>query len=350
MKEHVIAKDKTVRPTATVAVDKQLAAEESRTQLEKRFGKGTLIRMGDRVGTRHPSIPTGLYQLDHDVLKIGGVPRGRIVEIWGNESSGKTTLTLQIIALAQRGGDLAAFVDVEHGLDPSWANRVGVDVDSLYVSQPDSGEQALEITEHLVRSGAYAVVVVDSVAALVPQAELNGEMGDSHMGLQARLMSQACRKLVGAVAATNTTLIFINQTRTMIGVVYGSPVTTAGGKALRFYASVRLEVARAAAIKEGEKVVGSRVRIKANKNKMAAPFRECEVDLMFDSGFSTIGSVVEAGIKNGAVDKAGAWYSFQGERLGQGMGKVIDLLKESPELYERVFNETRRRDVEAEAA
>lgn len=342
-----MAKEKTIRAVATVPDDKNKAAQDALLALEKKFGKGTLIRMGDRVGQSHPSIPTAIYQLDHGVLQIGGVPRGRIIEIYGPESSGKTTITLQIIAEAQRAGGLAGFVDAEHALDPNWATRMGVDVDALYISQPDSGEQALEILETLVRSGAYTVIVVDSVAALTPQAELNGEMGDSHMGLQARLMSQACRKLTGAVSATGTTVIFINQIRDKIGVMFGNPETTTGGKALKFYASVRLDVRRIGVVKDGEVIIGARTKFKAVKNKMGAPFRECEVDLLFDTGFSTHGSVVEAGVLNGAVDKAGAWYSFQGERLGQGMSKVVDLLKSSPELFAKVYQETRSRDIAA---
>lgn len=342
-----MAKDKTIRPLATVAVDKQAAAEATRAALDKRFGPNTVVRMGDRVGLPYPSNPTGIYQLDHEVIGIGGVPKGRIVEIYGPESSGKTTITLQIIAEAQAVGELAAFVDVEHALDPNWAKKMDVDVDALYVSQPDSGEQALEITETLVRSGAYAIVVVDSVAALVPQAELNGDMGDSHMGLQARLMSQACRKLTGAVAATGTTLIFINQIRDKIGVMFGSPETTTGGKALKFYASLRLDIRRIATVKEGDKPVGNRVKIKAVKNKMGGPFRECEVDLMFADGFSTKGSVLDAGVKNGAVDKAGAWYSFQGARLGQGRDAVIALLKDDPDTFAAIYAETRKRDTPA---
>jgi recombination protein RecA len=332
---------------ALVADDKKAAAAETVLALEKRFGVGTLVCLGDRVGKKHPSIPTGIYELDHHVIGIGGVPRGRIVEVYGDTGAGKTSLTLQIIAEAQKLGEMVAFIDAENGLDPNWANTLGVDVSSLYVSQPSCGEEALEITEALIRSGAYAVVVIDSVAALTPRAEIDGSAGDAHMGLQARMLSQAMRKLTAAVAATHTTVIFINQTRMLIGVVYGNPVTTTGGKALRFYSSVRLEVSRAATIKDGEVSIGNRVRIKGAKNRMGPPFRTCEVDLLFDSGFSTHGSVVEAAVLNGAVDKAGSWFSYKGERLGQGMNNVVALLKSSPELFDKVYQETRSRDIAA---
>lgn len=345
-----MAKEKVARTKATIPADRQAAAENAQAQLEKKFGAGTLIRMGDRVGAAYPHNPTGIYQLDNEALGIGGVAKGRIIEIFGPESSGKTTLTLQIIAEAQRLGGLAAFVDVEHALDMNWAAKMGVDTDALMISQPDYGEQALEITEHLVRSGAFSIVVVDSVAALVPLAELNGEMGDSHMGLQARLMSQACRKITGAVSDTGTTLIFINQIRDKIGVMFGSPETTTGGRALKFYASQRIDIRRIATIKIGETPVGNRVKFKIVKNKMAAPFRECEADLMFADGFSTVGSVIDAGIANGAIDKAGAWYSFQGARLGQGRDNVIALLKDDVDTFELIYAETLRRDTEVHVA
>lgn len=337
------------KPKAQIAVDKKAAAEETIRSLEKRFGEGTLVCLGDRVGKKHPSIPTGLYELDWGVLGIGGVPKGRILEIYGDSGAGKTSLTLKIISEAQKLGELVAFVDAENALDPNWADTLGVDVSSLYVCQPPSGESALEVTEALVRSGAYAVVVVDSVAALTPQAEINGEAGESHMGLQARMISQACRKLTAAVAATDCILLFVNQTRMLLSVVYGSPVTTTGGKALKFYSSVRLEVSRASVIKDGDTPIGIKTRIKAAKNRMAAPFRQCEVDLMFDSGFSAGSSLLEAGVNNGAIERAGAWYTVLGQRY-QGKEQIIAAFEADFNLYEQVYKAVREKDNEVIAA
>src|SRR6266852_2830514 len=284
-------------------------------QMEKQFGKGTILRLGSKAVLPVTVISTGSISLDN-ALGVGGMPRGRVVEIFGPESSGKTTLALQVIAEAQKAGGTAAFIDAEHALDPQYARRLGVDVDNLLVSQPDHGEQALEITGALVATGAVDVVVVDSVAALVPKAELDGEMGDSHMGLHARLMSQALRKLTGAVAKTNTLLVFINQVREKIGVMFGNPETTTGGRALKFYSSVRIEVRRMTAIKDGEKIVGNRTKIKVVKNKVAAPFREAEVDILYGEGMSREGDLLDLGVTQELVEKSGSWFSLGGERLG----------------------------------
>lgn len=328
----------------TPAADVQHAAETVRGNLNARYGQGTLVRMGDRVGIKVPSTPTGIYSVDKKVIQTGGVPEGRIVEIFGPESSGKTTLTLQVIAEAQKTGGLCAFVDAEHALDPTWADTLGVDVDNLLINQPDYGEQALEITLDLVKSGAFRIIAVDSVAALVPRAELDGEMGDSHMGLQARMMSQAMRKLTAACSQTKTTVIFINQIREKIGVMFGNPETTTGGRALKFYSSLRLDVRKIATVKDGETPIGNRVRIRGVKNKIGAPFREAEVDLLFDSGFDTVGSVVDAGVLNGAVEKSGAWYSFNSERLGQGRTAVIAFLRDNEDLYKQIYSAVEKAD------
>ncbi len=313
----------------TGAKDIKTAVDNTVAALIKAHGTGIVFRMGDQVGRAVPHIPTGIYDVDYDVLGVGGVPKGRIIEIYGPESSGKTTLALQIVAQAQRAGGMAAFVDVEHALDPTWATTLGCNVNDMLVSQPDNGEQALEVTGALVESAAFSVVVVDSVAALVPKAELEGEFGDSHMGLQARLMSQACRKLTGMVARTDTVLIFINQLRDKIGVMFGSPEVTTGGKALKFYASVRLDVRRISAVKDGEVVIGNRVKIKAAKNKVASPFRTAEVDLLFGSGFNGDGSLVDAAVKAGVVEKSGSWFSYKGDRIGQGRSNAIATLRDS---------------------
>ena len=304
-----------------MADDRSRAVDLALSQIEKQFGKGSIMRLGSKDVVPIATISTGSISFDA-ALGVGGVPRGRVIEIFGPESSGKTTITLQIIAEAQKAGGMAAFVDAEHALDPAYAKKLGVDVDNLLVSQPDYGEQALEITEALVRSGAIDVLVVDSVAALVPKAELDGEMGDSHMGLQARLMSQALRKLTGTVSKSRTCLIFINQIREKIGVMFGNPETTTGGRALKFYSSVRVDIRRIAAVKEGDVVVGSRTKVKIVKNKVAAPFREAEFDILYGEGISREGDVLDLAVTNNIVEKSGAWYSYAGERIGQGRENV----------------------------
>jgi recombination protein RecA len=309
---------------------KALAAAMS--QIEKQFGKGSVMRLGDAGAIYEvESIPTGSLGLDI-ALGVGGIPRGRVIEIFGPESSGKTTLTLAIIASAQSNGGTAAFVDAEHALDPVYAEKLGVKVNDLLVSQPDTGEQALEITDMLVRSGAVDVVVVDSVAALTPKAEIEGEMGDSHMGLQARLMSQALRKLTGNIKRSNTIVIFINQIRMKIGVMFGNPETTTGGNALKFYSSVRMDIRRIGAIKSGEEVVGSLTRVKVVKNKVAPPFREAEFEIMYGSGISTEGELIELGVLHNMVEKSGSWYSYKGERIGQGKDNARAFLQQHPEI------------------
>jgi recombination protein RecA len=300
-------------------------------QIEKQFGKGSVMRLGDASALYDvEAISTGSLGLDI-ALGIGGLPKGRVVEIYGPESSGKTTLTLQVIAEVQRAGGTAAFVDAEHALDPSYAGKLGVNIDDLLVSQPDNGEQALEITDMLVRSGAVDVVVVDSVAALTPKAEIEGEMGDMQMGSHARLMSQALRKLTGNIKRSNTMVIFINQIRMKIGVMFGSPETTTGGNALKFYASVRLDIRRIGAIKNGEEVVGNQTRVKVVKNKVAPPFREAEFEIMYGAGISREGEIIDLGSENGIIEKSGAWYSYKGERIGQGKDNVRNFLKEHPD-------------------
>src|SRR6266702_913461 len=326
-----------------IADDRAKAVELALSQIEKQFGKGSIVRLGSREALLPIAvISTGSISFDA-ALGVGGVPRGRVTEVYGPESSGKTTITLQIIAEAQRMGGLAAFVDAEHALDPSYAKKLGVDVDNLLVSQPDSGEQALEITEALVRSGAIDVLVVDSVAALVPKAELDGEMGDSHVGLQARLMSQALRKLTGIVAKSHTCLIFINQIREKIGVMFGNPETTTGGRALKFYSSVRIDIRRIGAVKDGDSVVGNRTRVKLVKNKVAAPFREAEFDIIYGEGISREGDVLDLAVLHNIVDKSGAWYSYQGERIGQGRENVRAFLKENKDVFGRVDAELRKK-------
>jgi recombination protein RecA len=309
--------------------NKQKALSAALSQIEKQFGKGSVMRLGDHPASGTiPSISTGSLGLDI-ALGIGGLPRGRIVEIYGPESSGKTTLTLQVIAACQRAGGTAAFVDAEHALDPSYAAKLGVKVEDLLVSQPDTGEQALEITDMLVRSSAVDVIVVDSVAALTPRAEIEGEMGDSHMGLQARLMSQALRKITGNIKRSNTLVIFINQIRMKIGVMFGNPETTTGGNALKFYASVRMDIRRTGAVKEGEEVVGSETRVKVVKNKVAPPFKEAEFQILYGKGINRLGEIVDLGVKLGLVDKAGAWYAYQGNKIGQGKGNACKFLEEN---------------------
>ena len=313
------------------AVDREKALESALAQIDRQFGKGSVMRLGSDERAPVEVVPTGSIALDV-ALGIGGLPRGRIIEIYGPESSGKTTLTLHAIANVQRAGGIAAFVDAEHALDPDYAQKLGVDIDSLLVSQPDTGEQALEIADMLVRSGAIDLVVVDSVAALVPKAEIEGEMGDSHVGLQARLMSQALRKLTGGLNQTNTTMIFINQLREKIGVFFGSPETTAGGKALKFYASVRLDIRRIETLKDGTDAVGNRTRVKIVKNKMAPPFKQAEFDILYGVGISREGSLIDFGVEHGIVKKSGAWYTYDGEQLGQGKENARNFLIKNPDI------------------
>ena len=321
--------------------ERRKAIDQTLAQLEKQFGKGSILRLGSKEAIVPVSvISTGAISIDA-ALGVGGVPRGRVVEVFGPESSGKTTLALQVVAEAQRTGGEAAFIDAEHALDPDYARKLGVDVDNLLLSQPDCGEQALEITNALVSSGAIDVVVVDSVAALVPKAELEGEMGDSHMGLQARLMSQALRKLTGAVAKTNTCLIFINQIREKIGVMFGNPETTTGGRALKFYASVRLDIRRIAAIKDGDTVIGNRTRVKVVKNKVAAPFREAEFDILYGLGTSREGDLLDLGVTRNLIEKSGSWFSYKGLRIGQGRDSARQFLKENPEVMGKIDVELR---------
>ena len=332
-----------VKEENDVADDRSRAIETALSQLEKQFGKGSVMRLGAKEAIGPISvISTGSISFDA-ALGVGGVPRGRVIEIFGPESSGKTTITLQVIAEAQKNGGLAAFVDAEHALDPAYAKKLGVDTDNLLVSQPDYGEQALEIVEALVRSGAIDVLVVDSVAALVPKAELDGEMGDSHMGLQARLMSQALRKLTGTVSKSRTSLIFINQVREKIGVMFGNPETTTGGRALKFYSSVRIDIRRIGAVKEGEVVVGSRTKVKIVKNKVAAPFRDAEFDILYGEGISREGDVLDLAVLHNIVEKSGAWYSYSGERIGQGRENVRNFLKENKEIFGRMDSELRKK-------
>jgi recombination protein RecA len=323
--------------------DKKRALDLALSQIEKQYGKGAIMKLGGAdAPVDIPAISTGSLGLDI-ALGVGGLPRGRVAEIFGPESSGKTTLTLHVIAEAQKAGGTAAFIDAEHALDLTYAKKLGVQVDDLLVSQPDTGEQALEIAETLVRSGAIDVIVVDSVAALVPRAEIEGEMGDAHMGLQARLMSQALRKLTAAISKSQTTLIFINQIRMKIGVMFGNPETTTGGNALKFYASVRLDIRRIESIKEGQEVTGSRVRVKVVKNKMAPPFKQAEFDIMFAQGISKTGELVDLGVEKKVVEKSGAWYSYQGERLGQGRDAVRDFLLSNQPLAREI--EAKLRDL-----
>ncbi|HEY7159768.1 MAG TPA: recombinase RecA [Acidobacteriota bacterium] len=320
---------------AEVRNDKSKAIEVALLQIEKQFGKGSIMRLGDKEAIAIPTISTGALSIDA-ALGIGGVPRGRVVEIFGPESSGKTTLALHVIAEAQKTGGMAAFIDAEHALDPEYARKLGVNIDNLLVSQPDSGEQALEIAEMLIRSGAIDVVVVDSVAALVPKAELEGEMGDSHMGLQARLMSQAMRKLTGIVSRSATCLVFINQVREKIGVMFGSNEVTTGGRALKFYSSVRMEIRREMAIKEGDQTVGNRTKVKVVKNKLAPPFKIAEFDVIYGEGISREGDLLDLGTLHGVIEKSGAWFSFKDSRLGQGRENVKRFLKDNPDIAKEI--------------
>ncbi|MDR4508416.1 MAG: recombinase RecA [Candidatus Brocadiaceae bacterium] len=325
----------TNRPETIDSEKRQQALDRALLQIDKQFGKGTVMKLGDSTSLDVPAISTGALSLDI-ALGVGGVPRGRVIEIFGQESSGKTTLTLTIIANAQKEGGIAAFIDAEHALDPEYAKRLGVDLNSLMVNQPDTGEQALEIAELLVRSNAVDVVVIDSVAALVPRAEIEGEMGDSHIGLQARLMSQALRKLTSCISKSRTSVIFINQLREKIGVMFGSPETTPGGRALKFYSSVRIDIRRIGSIKDGDAVVGSRVRTTIAKNKVAAPFRRAEFDILYNSGISRAGDILDLGVEHKIIDKSGTWYSYGDLRLGQGRENSRQFIMEKSELMEEL--------------
>lgn len=322
-------------------MEKQKALDIALAQIERQFGKGSIMKLGEATAKMQVDvIRTGCLALDI-ALGVGGIPRGRVVEIYGAEASGKTTVALHVIAEAQKAGGVAAFIDAEHALDPYYASRLGVDVDNLLISQPDTGEQALEIAEALVRSGAVDVVVIDSVAALVPRAEIEGEMGDAHVGLQARLMSQALRKLTGAISKSNTTAIFINQTREKVGVMFGNPETTPGGRALKFYASVRLEVKKLDTIKQGTDIIGSRTRVKVVKNKLAPPFKQAEFDIIYGEGISKEGSILDLGVDLGVVSKSGAWYAYGDERLGQGKENARDYLKQNPQVLAEIEDKIR---------
>ncbi|EFG47608.1 RecA protein [Brevibacterium mcbrellneri ATCC 49030] len=321
--------------TNVSADNKQKALETALSQVERQYGKGSIMRLGSQERQPIEAIPTGSLALDV-ALGIGGLPRGRVIEVYGPESSGKTTVALHAVANAQKAGGLAAFIDAEHALDPEYAAKLGVDTDQLLVSQPDTGEQALEIADMLIRSGALDIIVIDSVAALVPKAEIEGEMGDSHVGLQARLMSQALRKITGALAHSKTTAIFINQLREKVGVFFGSPETTSGGKALKFYASVRLDVRRIETLKEGTDAVGNKTRVKVVKNKVAPPFKQAEFDIIYGQGISREGSIIDMGVENGIVRKSGSWFTYDGDQLGQGKENVRNFLRDNPELADEI--------------
>jgi len=321
--------------------DRKKALSAALSQIERQFGKGAIMRMGDTTAVKDIEVvSTGSLQLDV-ALGVGGLPRGRVVEIYGPESSGKTTLSLEVVAQAQKAGGAAAFIDAEHALDPGYARKIGVNVDDLLLSQPDSGEQALEIADMIVRSGAVDIIVIDSVAALTPKAELEGEMGDSHMGLQARLMSQALRKLTANIKRSNTLVIFINQIRMKIGVMFGSPETTTGGNALKFYASVRLDIRRIGSIKRGDEVVGNETRVKVVKNKVAPPFKQVEFDILYGEGISREGELIDLGVKNKIVEKSGAWYSYAGDRIGQGRDNVREYLKQHKDVAQAIDSQIR---------
>jgi recombination protein RecA len=323
-------------------MERDKALDMALGQIEKQFGKGSVMRMGENLHMNIEAIPTGALALDL-ALGIGGLPRGRIVEIFGPESSGKSTLAMHVVAEAQRNGGICAYVDAEHAMDPVYAKAIGVNIDDLLISQPDTGEQALEISDMLIRSGALDVLVIDSVAALTPRAEIEGEMGDTHVGLQARLMSQALRKLTGTVSKSRTSLIFINQIREKIGVMFGNPETTTGGRALKFYASVRVDIRRIAAVKEGDVVTGSRTKVKIVKNKVAAPFREAEFDILYGEGISREGDVLDLAVLHNIVEKSGAWYSYDGERIGQGRENVRTFLKDHPEVFTKLDAQVRQK-------
>ena len=331
-----------VSTAGTNVSEKTKALDLALAQIEKQFGKGCIMKLGQKTKLDIAAIPTGALSLDM-ALGIGGVPRGRVIEIFGPESSGKTTLTLSIISQAQKSGGVAAFIDVEHALDPTYAKKLGVNLDDLLISQPDTGEQALEIAETLVRSNAVDVIAIDSVAALVPRAEIEGEMGDTHVGLQARLMSQALRKLTAAIAKSKTCTIFINQIRMKIGVMFGNPETTSGGRALKFYSSVRLDIRRIGAIKKGEEIIGGRVRVKVVKNKIAPPFKKAEFDIMYDEGISRAGSVIDSGIETGILQKSGNWISYDGQKIGQGMESARAFLKENLKVLGEIEKKVREK-------
>lgn len=323
--------------------DKMKALDAALSQIEKQFGKGSVMKLGDSGNSMNvETVPTGSLSLDI-ALGLGGIPKGRIIEIYGPESSGKTTVTLHMIAEIQKRGGIAGFIDAEHALDPAYAKNIGVDIDNLYISQPDNGEQALEITETMVRSGALDIVVVDSVAALVPRAEIDGDMGDSHMGLQARLMSQALRKLTGVISKSNCSVVFINQLREKVGVMFGNPETTTGGRALKFYASVRLDVRRIESLKQGGEVIGNRTRVKVVKNKIAPPFKEAEFDIMFGEGISIIGDILDLAANTDVVNKSGAWYAYNGEKIGQGRENAKMFLKQNPDLCSEIEQKVREK-------
>jgi len=321
-------------------IEKEKAIEAAMSQIERQFGKGAVMKLGSKEVQNVPAISTGSLALDA-ALGVGGLPRGRVVEVFGPESSGKTTLTLHAVAEAQKQGGVAAFIDAEHALDVSYAKKLGVNCDELLVSQPDTGEQALEIADMLVRSGGIDILVIDSVAALVPQAEIEGDMGDSHMGLQARLMSQALRKLTANIGKTMTTVIFINQIRMKIGIVFGNPETTTGGNALKFYSSVRIDIRRSSAIKNGDQVVGNRTKVRVVKNKIAPPFKEAEFDIMYGEGISPAGDLLDMGVKMEVINKSGAWYSYNGDRIGQGRENVKIHLKDNPDIFNSIYNQVR---------
>lgn len=331
-----------------VLQEKQKALELALLQIEKQFGKGSIMKMGEETRERVASVSTGALSLDI-ATGVGGIPRGRVVEIFGPESSGKTTLTLSIISRVQETGGVAAFIDAEHALDPTYAQKIGVRLDDLLISQPDSGEQALQIAEMLVRSNAVDLIVIDSVAALVPKAEIEGDMGDSHMGLQARLMSQALRKLTGIISRSKTSLIFINQIRDKIGVMFGNPETTTGGKALKFYASMRLDIRRIASLKKGEAVIGNRVKVKIVKNKVAAPFKTAEFDILFDEGISRSSTIIDLGLNHQVIEKSGSWLLYNDEKLGHGRDAARMFLKENPKLLEEIENKVREKMMGDEA-
>ncbi|QMU72246.1 recombinase RecA [Streptacidiphilus sp. P02-A3a] len=324
------------------ANDRERALETALAQIERQFGKGSVMRLGDEARAPIEVIPTGSIALDI-ALGVGGLPRGRVVEVYGPESSGKTTLTLHAVANAQKAGGIVAFIDAEHALDPDYAKKLGVDTDALLVSQPDTGEQALEITDMLIRSGAVDLIVIDSVAALVPRAEIEGEMGDSHVGLQARLMSQALRKITGALSQSKTTAIFINQLREKVGVMFGSPETTTGGRALKFYASVRLDIRRIETLKDGTEAVGNRTRVKVVKNKVASPFKQAEFDIIYGQGISREGGLIDMGVEQGFVRKAGAWYTYEGDQLGQGKENARNFLRDNPDLADEIENKIKEK-------
>ena len=315
--------------------DKMKALDAALAQIERQFGKGSVMKLGDTGHMQVETVPTGSLSLDI-ALGMGGIPKGRIVEVYGPESSGKTTVSLHMVAEVQKRGGIAGFIDAEHALDPAYAKKIGVDIDNLYISQPDNGEQALEITETMVRSGAVDIVIVDSVAALVPKAEIDGDMGDSHVGLQARLMSQALRKLTAVISKSNCIVIFINQLREKVGIMFGNPETTTGGRALKFYSSIRLDVRRIEAIKQGGEVIGNRTRVKVVKNKIAPPFKEAEFDIMFGEGISTVGDILDLAANTGIVQKSGAWYAYDGNKIGQGRENAKNFLKENTAILEEI--------------